>query len=191
MIDGLYERIVNDVKSAAFKAEQRWRNIMDADDIEQELWMFITTSPAVQEYLSTADKTQTASALLNKADSICSEERLALDRFHGNWHYNVAEIKSLLQRYNTSDPIPDEERFDLEESLEHLKAINIEYYDLLIDVYENGEVEKYRQGNLQRRHARAHEKLTDIMNLKKSEMKKERHEGLGTAPTDTINREDY
>lgn len=187
MIEGLYEYIVNDVKREARKAQDRWRNILDADDIEQELWMFVMTRPAAQEYLLNANHSMIASALWAQADSICSKERLSLNRFQDNWHYNVAEVKSLLQRYNTSDNIPHEERFDLEESLKHLKATSPGYYSILYRRYYEGE--SVHDKVFRKQISRASAKLTDIMNLKKSELKNERHEGLGTAPT--ITDKDY
>lgn len=206
MIAGLYERINKTVTKEAQKAERRWNNFVDADDIEQELWMFIMTRPSVQEYLIGADILLAARALATQADSICSKERLAYDRFTGNWTYNPMEVRELLQKYlKNVNELPTEEKCDLEKALEYMKSNHPRYFSVLQKYHWVGE--PFRTGAEKERLSQAHRTLADVMNAKRSTLVNQRTEGLGTAsnnldivydpdldawvPANTINQEDY
>lgn len=180
MIEGLYERIHKTVTKEAQKAERRWNNFVDADDIEQELWMFIMTRPSIQEYLIGADIPLAASAIGRKADSIASEERLAHDRFTGNWTYNPSEVRRLIwDVLKSPEDVPTEDRLDLEEALKYMEEAYPVRHSILHRRFWNGE--STDNETFRRKVDKAIEVLTDVMNSKKSTLTHERHEGLGTA----------
>lgn len=152
------------VKIEAKLAHTRWSRIMDAEDIEQEIWLFILENPTVQKYLESANKKQIKAALRRRADIICSKERIDYERFSGNFIYRPAEVSALLRCIKEREELPPDERIDLELGLKDLKRENPRYYDVLIGRYIKGEMVAYKSLA-----SRALETLTTYMNRTRSQ----------------------
>lgn len=187
MKEALYEKIKTSVTKEAKAAEYRWHAILDADDVEQGLWLFIVESPAIQAYLSEAEPGQVKKALKTKADAVCSKERLDYDRFSGNWHYTNFETRELLNKWG-EELLPDEESLapeqqDFTEALKILRDSNPNHYEVLEDKFVAGS--QARSGAEKMAVSRAIDKLTEIMNMSRSEQVAKRHEGLGTKNFDS------
>lgn len=165
------ESLTQELKVTVTKVSKRvaanW-DIIDADDVEQCLWLFIMTSPGVQDYLAKNDKKLREKALARQAESICSQERLDYDRFTGNWHYTPKEAKSLMLRMygNSSEDyeVPQEEALDLDVALARMEKSNPRYYKVLQEFFVHGTYERYEEKD-KRRLQRAIETLSNTMNL--------------------------
>lgn len=166
------------VRKAAQQAETRWNKLLDADDIEQELWVFILESVAVQSTLSALDDKDKVARLKKKADSICSKEKLDYERFTGNFLYTPADVRRILSRLAGDERILDDEAIDFGIGFEALEEEHFHYYEAVRDFYFFGrKVENKSDENLKRRSV---DKLAELMNRKRSKREADRTEGLGT-----------
>lgn len=188
MIEDLHKKIEHLVKKVARSAENRWNHLLDADDIEQELWLFIMESPSVQNYLDTRSDGEIVNALNIQADNICSKERLDYDHFSGNFIYSPKDVRRLLENITQEERVLDDERIDFDIALGALKDETPHYYDSIYSQFYMG----YEAGSAadRKRVERAVDKLADLMNRKRSQRSAERTEGPGTRPTITNNKED-
>lgn len=211
-MEELYKRISGAVVREARLASARWNNMTEADDIEQDLWLWIMESPSIQKYLGSANDKQLKSALGQKADSICAQGNLDYDHFSGQYTYTPAEVRELLATYFGSDVsqisaevmalaeeelsqamisnilggyITPDEKIDIELALAVLEESHPKYYILLTEVYAAGIEPEDRKVK-----TRAVDKLTTIMNRKRSQRVSYRHEGPGTKPKVTTNQEE-
>ena len=207
----LYEHINKQVAREARLAAGKWNGMVDAGDIEQELWLWIMERPATYKYLLGAEPAQIASALSSRAHDICSKERISYEHFSGQFNYNPAEVRDLLDTYWGSDvhsispevmamaeaelsptmiqnilggSISYDEKVDIEQALAVLEDTQPNYYFVLHEAYSAGIEPDHAQTK-----TRAVDKLTTIMNHKRSQRELDRHEGPGTKPK--IVMEDY
>lgn len=176
----LYDKVHPLVKKVARSTENRWNKMLDADDIEQDLWLFIMERPSVQEYLRTRSDGEIVNALKIQADNICSKERLDYEHFTGNFLYNPADVRDLLGRMTQEERVLDDERIDFEIALEALRKEYEHYYDSIYSHYYMGY--EYEDRAEKERTYRAIDKLADLMNRKRSQRSAERTEGPGTRP---------
>lgn len=176
----LYDKVHPLVKKVARSTENRWNKMLDADDIEQDLWLFIMERPSVQEYLRTRSDGEIVNALNIQADNICSKERLDYEHFTGNFLYNPADVRDLLGRMTQEERVLDDERIDFEIALEDLRKEYPHYYDSIYSQYYMGY--EHEDNNARRQSQRAVDKLADLMNRKRSQRSAERTEGPGTRP---------
>lgn len=166
------------VRKAAEQAETRWNKLLDADDIEQELWVFILESKAVQATLSALDDKDKVARLKKKADSICSKEKLDYERFTGNFLYTPADVRRILSRLAGDERILDDEAIDFGIGFEALEGEYPHYYEAVRDFYFFGrKVNNKSDEDLKRR---AVDRLAELMNRKRSKREADRTEGLGT-----------
>ena len=187
----LYEKLVDAVQREAKQAERRWNNIIEADDIEQEIWLWMVERPGVQRQLQNANPAEIAAVLKRSADQICSKERLDLDHFSGNYHYTPGEVRGLLEEVGTEyDVHSADEKVDLQLGLDDLLQYHPEYFEMIEQVYYLGET--FANADPRRKAKdRAVDKLTEIMNRKRGQRERDRTEGLGTRPSiPTISEDD-
>lgn len=179
-MEELHHKIKDKVRKAATSASQRWNGLLDADDIEQELWLFIAETPSAQAYLNDSGNNQVRRALRQRADVICSKERIDYDKFSGNWHYSPAEVRSLLKDVIDAQDIPSEEFIDLQKGMEELRDKHPEYHETVVRVFfrDDRDVTAMKK-------SRAVDKLTALMNRSRTTRSAERTEGPGTKPTIT------
>lgn len=176
----LYDKVHPLVKKVARSTENRWNKMLDADDIEQDLWLFIMESPSVQDYLRTRSDGEIVNALNIQADNICSKERLDYEHFTGNFLYNPADVRDLLGRMTQEERVLDDERIDFEIALDDLREEYQHYYEEIMSFYWMGHSPADKAA--ERRKDRAVDKLADLMNRKRSQRSAERTEGPGTRP---------
>lgn len=214
-MNALYEKINGEVSRAARLAASKWNGMFDAEDVEQDLWLWIMESPAIQEYLRAGNPAQVSSALSQKANSICSQEQLAFEHFSGQYVYTPAKVRDLLETYYGTDvynvsaevmalaeaemsqtmienilggTMSADEKIDLELALSDLVEEHEHYFEALHAQYAlDLPVDKRAE---QDRRERAIDKLTAIMNRKRSQRENDRTEGPGTKPKNTTNQEE-
>lgn len=187
----LYEKLTEAVVREARLAERRWNKIIDHDDIEQEIWLFLMENKSSQRFLATAEPAQVASALKIRADTICAKERLDLDHFSGNFHYTPGEVRDLLEEVGAEYDVHEaDEKIDLQLGLDDLLQFHPEYFDFIERAYFKGE-HFHRESPGRKTKDRAVDKLTEIMNRKRGQRERDRTEGPGTKPTiSTISEDD-
>lgn len=183
MVTKLYEDLEAAVKREARLAESRWNNLISADDIEQEIWLFILENPSSQRFLSTAEPAQVASALRSRADVICSKERIDYDHFTGNFHYTPKEVRELLDTLGEEyDVHSADEKVDLQLGLEELDQYHPEHSNTIEVVYGTPNGYDSKDVSARKRKQEAVDKLTELMNRKRGQRERDRTEGLGTKP---------
>lgn len=187
MIEGLYEKVEGTVKKVAQETHIRWARIMPADDIEQELWLYILEHPSTQEWMLTAKSSTMKSILAKQGDYICSKERLDYDHFTGNYNYNSQEVGALLEGLVGGKSIKPDMAVDLQLGMEDLQKEHPQFFETLHDIY--WERLDYSDTPKRKRKSRALSKLAELMNRKRSQREAERTEGPGTKPK--ITKEDY
>lgn len=187
----LYEKLVDAVQREARLAERRWNQIIESDDIEQEIWLWMVERPGVQRQLQNANDAEIAAVLKKSADQICSKERLDLDHFSGNYHYTPGEVRDLLEEIGAEYDVHEaDDKIDLQLGLDDLLRYHPEYFEVIERVYYHGE-DFNINGGKQRKKERAVDKLTEIMNRKRGQRERDRTEGLGTRPSiPTVSEDD-
>lgn len=187
----LYEKLVDAVQREARLAERRWNNIIEADDIEQEIWLWMIERPGVQRQLQNANPAEIAAVLKRSADQICSKERLDLDHFSGNYHYTPGEVRGLLEEVGAEYDVHEaDSKVDLQLGLDDLLQYHPNQFDVIERIYHHGE-DFSSTGHLRKEKTRAVDKLTEIMNRKRGQRERDRTEGLGTRPSiPTVSEDD-
>lgn len=175
------------VEKAALQAERRWNHMVSADDIEQELWLFIMTSQAVIDYLLQNKEGDRVAALKAKADSICSKEKLDYDHFTGNYHYMPSDIRRILKNLTQERRVLNEEQFDVDEGLKDLEREYPKYHGAIIAQWWFGHPPADKNESNTRE--RAIDKLADLMNRKRSQREYEYTEGHSARSTEKENIE--
>lgn len=186
-MDELYDKVGDLVKQVAKETHLRWAKILPADDIEQELWLYILESPSVQEFLLKNENQRVKGPLTKKANSICSKERVDYDHFTGNYYYNTPEVSMLLEGKVSGKTIPSDMSADLDLGLDALLEEHPQYFETIHDVY--WERLDYSDNARSKRKSRALTKLAELMNRKRSQREMDRTEGPGTKTK--ITEEDY
>ena len=211
----LYDKIHEEVGLVSSRVAQKWQDTADADEIEQELWLWILERPGTQQFFRTAQPAQIYSALQSRAMNISSKARTAYEHFSGQYVYTPAEVRDLLDTYWSTDvynvssevlamaeenisstmienilggTISAEEKVDLELALSDLEEEHSDYYEEIRSYYY--EEIPNKDGASHKRKERAVDKLTTIMNRKRSQRETDRVEGLGTKPKNTTIQED-
>lgn len=187
----LYEKLTEAVVREARLAERRWNKIIDHEDIEQEIWLFLLENKSSQRFLETAEPAQVASALKIRADTICAKERLDLDHFSGNFHYTPGEVRDLLEELGAEYDVHEaDEKIDLQLGLDDLLQYHPEHFEMIERVYYLGETIENADPRRKAKD-RAVDKLTELMNRKRGQRERDRTEGLGTKPSiPTISEDD-
>lgn len=168
------------MKRVARQASFRWNGVMEPDDIEQELWLFVMASPSVQRYLDTHSEGENSKALKRKADYVCSQERLAYEFFSGNFHYSTREVAWMFDTLACGDELEVEEQIDLGVAVEVLMEEYPQHYEAVKKYFVAGD--RAETAAERKRKSRALEKLTTTMNMKRGQRENNRTEGPGTKP---------
>lgn len=185
----LYERLTPFIESVSNTVARQWNGVIEAEDLKQDLWLFIFENKSAQNYFRmTKDPKKVRAALNRRAQSIASKERLDYDRFHGQWFYTVKEVKVLLRTLVEGSDVSSVELMDLSEALDGL----IDSYRNTVIAYARGET---KGGNNQQRLAvrNAFKTLVARMNTARNVRVNNayRPEGLGTRPTPKERKKNY
>lgn len=214
-MDELYNLIHKDVAREARLAASRWNGLLDAEDIEQELWLWILERPGTQAFFKEASIAQRRASLSSRAEAICSSEKVTFEHFTGQYLYTPTKVRELLDTYWGTDvssvspevldlaekelsptmiqnilggTISSDERVDLEQGLEVLADTHPDYHEAIYHSFYFGESDE--DDAMRKRKERGIDKLASIMNWTRSKRENERHEGPGTKPKNTTNQEE-
>ena len=180
MSNDLYELLSEQVKEAASRASYKWHGLLDADDIEQELWVQILESPATARKLQGADTELLTDLLARMADRICIKERHSYERFSGQFRYSVSEVKTIATDILTKPGPVTEEVIDFMDALERLIVSNPDQAEVFLVRYADG---KYPDKSSERMMlSRARVNMTDYMNRNRRERSAKVTDGPCTKP---------
>jgi hypothetical protein len=172
------EELLETVKKAAKSVAFQWPGVIEADDVEQEIWVHLLERPGtVTKILDKMDDSAKYRAIVGIGHQIASKERNDYSYYSGNYKYSLADVKKILvEKILTSDEFHwNEAVSDIRESIVTLKT---EYREAIAKRYVDGEVPA--QGAPAMELTRAIESLTDAMNSNARRKYAERDEGLGT-----------
>lgn len=102
-----------EITSAARKVARDWPGVVDADDIEQDLWVrLLETESAIAAVLDL--EPQARSRFLHRSGHvIAAQYRNEYDIFSGNFYYSTEDVRGILQK----DPAQDEDQAPMWELL--------------------------------------------------------------------------
>ena len=87
-----------EVTKAAKSVTYQWPGIVEADDLEQDIYMKLLETPnSVEKLLNDFDDKQRLNAIIQIGHQIASKERADYDVFSGNFRYSVDEVRRLLE----------------------------------------------------------------------------------------------
>lgn len=89
--------IANEVAKAARAVSFEWPGVIDAEDLQQEIWVKLLESAEYVNQLNAMDGTQRYAALKLIGNQVASSYRADYALFSGNIHYGTAEVRSLLE----------------------------------------------------------------------------------------------
>jgi hypothetical protein len=167
----------HDVRKAARIVAYQWPTIVEAEDVEQEIYVRLLSSPAsVDKLLDDFDAKNRVSALISMGHQIAAKERTDYEVFSGNFRYSVNEVKKLLT--NRKNGIGKSTTgADLEAGMERLRQKNNTYHELIQRRYVLGErIEGSESSAL----SRALTALATHMNHYHKKQHAERSDGPGT-----------
>ena len=100
-------RLKVEVEKAAKTVAFKWPNVVSADDMEQELYLFLLERPNVIEKLLTEfDDKNRLNAIVQIGHQIASKEREDYEVFSGNFRYSVDEVRGILEDRALHDEDP-------------------------------------------------------------------------------------
>jgi len=87
-----------EVHKAAKSVAHQWPGIVEADDLEQDIYLRLLESPgSVDKLLNEFDDRNRLNAIIQIGHQIAAQERTDYEVFSGNFRYSVNEVKRLLE----------------------------------------------------------------------------------------------
>lgn len=125
------------VKKVARNVSYYWPGVVEPDDLEQLIWLFILERPSTQQHLGGLDEHSRYRALSKIGHELASKERASYDVFSGNFRYSVDEVKYVLSKGVLIEDVTgwDEAVHDLMEGLEVLVTRSPQYVEAITSRY--------------------------------------------------------
>ncbi|MCV7016768.1 hypothetical protein [Mycolicibacterium aichiense] len=197
------ELLAPEITKAARSVANQWPGVVEAEDIEQDIWEHILSRPNTLDALFHMEPNPRYQTISKIGHRIASKERDDYDYFTGNFRYSVNEVKRLLEsgaiggaEYTVQSGWSSEENVssggefedavtasismetDLQHALARLKETTPQYHDILIRKYVN---EEYLSTGAEKKRATdALKSLADNMNSSHKQQHVERPDGPGT-----------
>ncbi len=110
------------IKKASKSVAFQWPGVIEADDVEQSIYLHLLERPNSVEKIGEMDGKAQYRAIVGIGHQIASGERTEYDHFKGSYRYSVAEVKDLLKKgILTHAPyLFSAERADLEEAFQSI-----------------------------------------------------------------------
>lgn len=178
----LYDLIGDLIKRASRLTSAKWFGLLEAEEIESELWIAVLESPATEKKIKEAEPDLVVDLLVRMADRICIKERDDYEHFTGNYRYSVNEAKTLIEEFFLRDGenlIVD--LIDVDIAFVRLMEENQAQADAVFRRYALGEIPE--QGSSFKNYlARGLTHLTDLMNRNFKGRVRDHRDGPGTRP---------
>lgn len=175
-----YEALKKAVKNAARFTADEWPGIVEADDVEQDIWLRLLESPGSAAKLVDMNDRDRKVSLNKIGRQLAVEERSSYELFASQIHYSTDEVREILEAgalvgegFNSED-----ERIDFDYAIELLRENTPQYVEYLWD-YHEGDVASENQVNAWKRASRAVRKLSDYMNTYTRD-RRDNHVGPGS-----------
>ena len=174
------------IQKAAITVSYSWPGAIEADDLQQELWVKILESPKYMDQMVTSDPALRMELLKRLGMQIAGRYVNDYELFSGNAFYGTVHVRNLLDaglltiaRADLADMKETLTEFlDLHEAFDVMKRSSREYAEIIWNVYANGDSPE--TGADKRRAQRAVRSLTDLMNQAHRRRFAEYEEGPGT-----------
>ncbi|BCP02470.1 hypothetical protein MINTM018_52390 (plasmid) [Mycobacterium intracellulare] len=131
--------LVKPIKKAAKIVASQWPGVIDADDVEQEIWLYLVESPgSAHKALEAIEPKAQARFLTRIGHQRASKARAAYAYFRGAYKYSVKDVKDLLASGGLSADNQDRvkvEYTDLHEAFRKLKDRNESYSNAIAKRY--------------------------------------------------------
>ena len=134
------------MRKAAKRVSFEWPGVVEAEDLEQEIWMHLLKKPATQQKLAEMSQKPRLRALRRIGHQIASEYRASYEVFSANIFYPTREVRNILD--SAAAPTGEEEvpgslthteQMDLVAGFERLAQKNPPYARYLEGAYFTGE----------------------------------------------------
>lgn len=153
------------VRKAAKTVAHQWPTVVEADDMEQDIYLHLLESPgSVEKLLNDFSDKDRLNALVAIGHKIAGKERLDYEIFSGNFRYSVDEVKKLLEKQTFKDASLGRTATsgDLVAGMNRLRESSPQYAEMIERRYVNGETMTVDADR--KRSERAVEALTTEMN---------------------------
>lgn len=165
----LSEEISKAAKTVAFQ----WPGVIDAEDIEQTIYLHLLERPnSIEKLLEEFDERQRLNAIIKIGHQIATQERADYEVFSGNFRYSVNEVKRLLEHRALHNAM------DLKNGMAELERKNSKYAEVIVRKYLRGELFAKEDEASRSRLKRALTALTTEMN--RSFKQQRDHDGPGS-----------
>lgn len=160
-----YDLLKKSVKAAALVTELEWPKVVEAADVEQEIWLKLLESPNSATKLGEMGESSRKKSLLRMGKQIAAEASATFELFSCQIFYSTDDVRDMLEAgalvgegFNSED-----ERIDFESAIGMVRDANSQYLDYMWGYYELGDFPLDSATN-RKRLSRAVRFLADQMN---------------------------
>jgi hypothetical protein len=167
------------IKRASKSVAYQWPGVVEADDVEQQIYLRLLESPGSVDKILSMDELSRYRSVVGIGHQIASAERTEYDHFKGSYNYSVREVKDLLKQGILTDPPANfrAELVDMLDALDELEARTPQYAGAIKLRYVQHVVPGVSKKDELSRGLTA---LADEMNKVSRRRYSERDDGLGT-----------
>lgn len=129
------------IRRAAKSVAFQWPGVIEADDVEQSIYLRLLESPGSVSKILEMDERPQYRAIVGMGHQIASQERADYDYYKGSYRYSVVEVRKLLNDGALIEPAEGfrEAMVDLFLALGVLYEDKPQYSDALYRRYQYGE----------------------------------------------------
>lgn len=174
-----------EISYASKVVANQWPGVIEADDVEQELYLLLLERPGSVEKLATMTSEERRNSLVHVGHQIGSRYKNDYELFSGNCYYGTEHVRAILEsglltvaRRDLGDMKETLTDFlDLHEAYDALKLSNGRYAALVWETYVDGRTEFTESER--RTVRRAVKSLTELMNQAHRRRSGKFHQGPG------------
>ena len=124
----------DEVRKAAKTVAYKWPNVVNADDMEQDIFLNLLESPeSVRKLLDDFSGRARLNALISIGHKIASKERDDYDIFLGDFRYSVDEVKKILDNRALVDLYELDEETNLKSSWGAYFSVSNEFENKVVE----------------------------------------------------------
>lgn len=167
------------IAKAARSVAYQWPGVVDADDVEQSIYLKLLESPGTVDKLDGFEERAKYRFLTRMGHQIASRERTDYDYYKGSFNYAVDDVKNALKERILTTSVFEKGQVEIGCDLfDALGALKVEYVEAIYSRYAEDTVPK--QGSAAQRLSDALTRLTDEMNKVAKRKFSAREDGPGT-----------
>lgn len=168
-------------QGAAKRVARSWPDAIEIEDLAQGVLMRLVESPGAAARIFEEDEPTRKAFMIRVAHQVASEQFQDYEQFSGNYTYDTAIVRGLLDNGGLTAELPkfSADIADLREGLANLADSGSAYYADIVNRYVHELPETY-ESNGRTRNSRAVAALTTQMNRIGTERRKNFTEGPGS-----------